>query len=252
MKRNRIVAIFVLLLCLCPLISAYAVDDGFVVDGANLLSTREEAALRAKLQSISEQYQAQIVIVTTDSVPFGNIDSYLDDYYDSHGLGYGKNHDGVLLLLCMDLREYRILSNGYAAEAIDSNRIDQICDVIVSDLSDGEYADAFTEFADQCAYYLDGHLNGFPFDAGTNLMIALLIGITVGLIVAFVLKGQLKSVRQQNQANLYVKPGSMHLTAHSDLFLYRNVTRTRRESSSSSRSGSSRGGSSRSRGGGSF
>jgi uncharacterized protein len=69
-----------------------------------------------------------------------------------------------------------------------------------------------------------------------------------GLIVAFVLKGQLKTVRKQEQAHVYVKPGSMQVTINSDRFLHQHVSRTRKESKSSS--GSS--GSSRSSGSGSF
>ena len=125
--------------------------------------------------------------------------------------------------------------------------MDKIGDAIVSNLSDGDYVAAFDEFVDQCGYYLDGHLNGFPFNLGKKLLIVLVIGAIVGVIIAFVLKGQLKSVRKQNQANVYVKAGSMQITQRSDLFLYRNVTRTKKESSSSSGSGSSR-----NSGGGSF
>jgi len=155
-------------------------------------------------------------------------------------MGCGKNRDGVLLLVCMDPREYRILSNGYAGDAIGMDQIDAISEAIVSDLSDGDYADAFIAFADNCAYYLDGYLNGFPFNAGKNLVIALIIGIVAGVIVAIVLKNQLKSVRQQKQANIYIKSGSMQLTTSRDLFLYREVSRTRKQSSNSSGSGSSR------------
>ena len=68
--------------------------------------------------------------------------------------------------------------------------------------------------------------------------VLLVIGIVAGLIVAFILKGQLKSVRKQDKANVYVKPGSMQLTLQNDLFLYREVSKTKKESSNSSRSGS--------------
>ena len=177
----------------------------------------------------------------------GDIDEFLEYIYDYMDFGYGENRDGVLLLVCMDPQEYRILSNGYACVAIDSGDIDSIGDVIASDLSDGDYAAAFDEFAEQCDYYLDGHINGFPFNFGKNLLICLIIGIVAGVVVAFVLKGQLKTVRKQNQATVYVKPGSMQVTVRNDFFLYRDVTRTKKQSSSSSGSGSSR-----STGGGSF
>ena len=94
---------------------------------------------------------------------------------------------------------------------------------------------------------LDGYLNGFPFNFGETFVICLIIGAIAGIITVLVLKGQLKTVRQQNQANVYVKPGSMQITVHRDLFLYREVSRVKKESNNSSKSGSSR-----STGGGSF
>ena len=47
-------------------------------------------------------------------------------------------------------------------------------------------------------------------------------------------------VEQQKQANAYIKNGSMQITASRDLFLYREVSRTKKDSSRSSDSGSSR------------
>ena len=223
-------------------------EEYFLYDEADLLNDGEEVALEKKLADISGTYNAQIVVCTIASMDGADIDRYLDYLYDTMGFGYGEKHDGVLLLVCMDPREYRILSNGFAGVAIDNEDISDIGDVIVSDLSDGNYAAAFEGFADQCDYYLDGYVNGFPFNFGKNLLIALVIGIAAGLIVAFVLKSQLKSVRKQYRANDYVKKDSMNLTHQSDVYLYRTVSRTKKSSSSSSGSG----GSARSKGGGSF
>lgn len=215
-------------------------EEVLVYDQAGLLSDTEAAALNEKLREISEEYEAQIIIATIDTLDDGDIDGFVEDFYDDMEFGYGKDHDGVLLLVCMDPREYRILSNGFAADALEDEQIEAIGEAIASDLSDDEYTDAFDVFADQCDYYLDGYLNGFPFNSTENLAIALVVGLVVGVIVALVLKGQLKSVRKQNQANVYVKPGSMQITSRSDLFLYRDVTRTEKESSKSSDSDSSR------------
>ena len=251
MKRKLLSLLLALILCLSLAVCASAAQgDTHVMDEAGLLTRTEETALQSKLEEISHTYNAQIVIVTVPSAEGRSVDFLTEDLYDSLGFGYGEKHDGVLLLVCMDPREYRILSNGYAGAAIDPDTIGDIGDKIVSDLSDGDYAGAFDTFADECAWYLNGYLNGFPFDAGMSMAIALLVGILAGVITAFVLKGQLKTVRSRNQANDYVTPGSMNLRLRRDIFLYRNVTRTKKaSSSSSSRSG---GGSSRSMGGGSF
>ena len=254
MKRKVISAlVLVCILCLILAVPAFAestAKDVAVVDRADLLSQEEESRLTAKLEQLSQTYKTQIVIATMDTIESSDIDDYIEEAYDSADLGYGETHDGILLLLVMDIREFRILSNGAAADALTLGRIDKITDAITPALSDGDYADAFEEFADQCEYYLNGHINGFPFNFGKNLLIALIIGIVVGLIVASVLKGQLKSVRKQERAHAYVKPDSMQITERNDFFLYRDVKRTKKESSSSSNSRSS--GSSRNVGGGSF
>ena len=225
-----------------------AEDNLLVWDEAELLNETEVAQLNSKLESISQKYKAEIRVVTVSSMDGGDIDEFLEYLYDESGFGYGENHDGVLLVVCMDPREYRILSNGFAGEAITSGDIDAIGEAFKSDLSDGNYADAFDTFADKCEYYLDGHINGFPFNTGKNLLICLGIGLVVALIVTGIWKNQLKSVRKQSAANAYVKAGTMQITQSGDFFMYRNVTKTQKQSSSSS--GSS--GSSRSTGGGSF
>ena len=225
-----------------------AEDNLLVWDEAELLNATEVAQLNSKLESISEKYKAEIRVVTLSSMDGGDIDEFLEYLYDESGFGYGENHDGVLLVVCMDPREYRILSNGFAGEAITSGDIDAIGEAFKSDLRGGNYADAFDTFADKCEYYLDGHINGFPFNIGKNLLICLGIGLVVALIVTGIWKGQLKSVRKQSAANAYVKAGTMQSTQSGDFFMYRNVTKTQKQSSSSS--GSS--GSSRSTGGGSF
>ena len=239
MKRKLLSMLFVVVLCLSFAVSAFAASGADIYDEADLLSTQEETQLAEKLSEIGEEFDAQIVIMTVSSTN-GNIDAYIEEMFDGMNMGYGEKRDGVLLLVCMDDREYRILSNGYAGEAIGPSQIDAIGDAIVSDLSDGAYADAFSTFADQCAYYLDGYLNGFPFNFGKNLIVALIIGMVAGVVVALVLKKQLKSVRQQEQANIYIKSGSMQITKSRDLFLYREVSRTKKDSSNSSGSGSSR------------
>ena len=239
MKRKLLSMLFVVVLCLSFAVSTFAASGADIYDEADLLSTQEETQLAEKLSEIGEEFDAQIVIMTVSSTN-GNIDAYIEEMFDGMNMGYGEKRDGVLLLVCMDDREYRILSNGYAGEAIGPSQIDAIGDAIVSDLSDGAYADAFSTFADQCAYYLDGYLNGFPFNFGKNLIVAIIIGVVAGVAVALVLKKQLKSVRQQKQANVYIKSGSMQITARRDLFLYREVSRTKKASSNSTGSGSSR------------
>ena len=250
MKKKLFSTILVVMLALSMALSVSAAPKTFVLDDAGLLTQQEAAELSGTLSRLSDTYDAQIVVVTIPSAEGNDPDSIVEYFYDNMGIGYGENYDGVLLLVCMDPREYRILSNGYCGTAINTGAIDDIGNAIVSDLTDGNYAEAFGGFADKCEYYLDGYLNGFPFDFGISIGIALLIGVLVGQIMGKVLKGQLKTVHRVNQAKNYVKPGSMNLQTQNDVFLYRDIRRTPKPRDNNTRSSS--GGSSRSTGGGSF
>ena len=231
--------------------AAAAENEQFLYDEADLLTDPEEEALVQKLEEVSHATNAQIVVVTLASMDGGNIDEFIDYLYDNMGFGYGENHDGVLLLVSMDPREYRILSNGYAGTAIGPDQIDTLCDIVQPYLTKGTYATAFTYFANESEDFLAYYLEGSPFNAGKSFMISLVIGIIAGLIVAFILKGQLKSVRKQDSARVYVKKGSMQLTYSRDIFLYRNVVRTKKQERVESTSSGS-GDTARSKGGGSF
>ena len=185
------------------------------------------------------------------SMDGGDIDTFVDYLYDTMGFGYGTDHDGVLLLVSMDPREYRIVSNGYAGVAIGPDQIDTLCDVVEFYLSNGNYATAFTLFANECEDYLAYYQAGSPFNVGKSLAISLVIGIIAGLIVAFVMKGQLKSVRKQDGAQVYIKKDSMRINYSRDIFLYRNVERTKKQERVESTSSGS-GDTARSKGGGTF
>lgn len=226
-------------------------NEQFLYDEADLLTDSEEVTLVEKLKDVSRACNAQLVVVTIASMDGGDIDSYVDYLYDSMGFGYGENHDGVLLLVCMDPREYRILSNGYAGTAIGPDQIDTLCDFMETYLPNGHYTSAFHSFVDQSGEFLEYYLMGSPFKVGKSLAISLIIGIIAGLIVAFILKGQLKSVRKQDQAYGYVKPGSMTVNIQYDIFLYQTVTRTKKQERVESTSSGS-GDTARSKGGGSF
>ena len=240
--------LLVLLLCL-TVVPAAAAAGNLLVDDADLLSFTEEASLQKRLSDLTEKYDVQVVVVTVNSTGAYSPDDFVEYYYDTFDYGVGPNRDGVLLVVDMDSRTYRILSNGLAADAISHAAIDSIGNAIAPSLSDGDYAKAFETFLEECEYYLNGHINGYPFAAGKNLVIALIIGLVAALIVTSILKGQLKTVRSQYAAGDYVKTGSMQVTQATDLFLYRNVSKRAKPKNNSS-GGSSGGG--RNVGGGSF
>lgn len=249
MMRKTVLFLLVLALCTAAVMPVFAQND-FLVDDADLLSVTEERQLQEQIAALNAEFDADIVIVTVETTGNYDPEEYIEYFYDGNDYGVGNSRDGVMLLVAMEEREFKILSNGYCGDAISYSEIDFIVEAMQEDMSDGEYADAFDTFLGECRYYLDGYLNGFPFELGGSLIISLVIGLVVALIATGVMRGKLKSVRKQESANQYTKSGSMQITNATELYLYRNVTRVRKAQNSS---GSSRsGGGSRSIGGGRF
>lgn len=246
MKQKLCSVLLILILCLSLACPAFAAGSR-LTDDAGLLTADEAAEVNSKLNSISTQYQVDVLIMTVTNTEGLSADDFINFIFDSL---YGKNHDGVLLVVDMGDRTYRILSNGLAADAISLDDIDSIGYQIESYLSDGDYAQAFLTYAEECEYYINGHINGFPYEFGTNLIIALVVGFVVALIVTGIMRAQLKSVRTRDTAGDYMKQGSLRITQSSDIFLYRNVTRQAKPKNNSGSGGSSSGG--RNVGGGRF
>lgn len=230
-------------------VSASAAQMPRLVDSADLLSEDQEADLLARLDQVSGELQVDVVIVTMDSCGGYDPDDVVAAYYDDYGFGYGTNRDGVVLLLSMAERDWRILSNGFAADAITLNDIDRIGDSIVDDLSGGDYYEAFLTYATMCKQEIEDERQ---FDFGLSLLVSVAIGFAVAFVATGIMRSRLKSVRSQTGAREYTVPGSMKLTRSNDLFLYRTLNRRHKPQQTPSASRGGGGGGGRNIGGGKF
>ena len=233
MKLNKILYTWMLsaLLILCLTLSVGAASLPRLNDMADLLTDAEEGAVLAELDALSTQYGMDIVIVTTNDAEGKSSMEYADDYFDYNGFG-GANLDGAVLLINMDARELWISGSGACVEIISSGVIDTILDNIAAYASDGDYYNLCLAYAGECEYYIDGAINGFPFNSTQALIVALVVGLIVTFVVTGKMKGELTSVRAQKAASKYYKDGSMQVTNSRDFFLYRNVTQTEKSSDS--------------------
>ena len=159
-------------------------------------------------------------------------------------------------------RDWYISTLGLARSAIDDDYgIDCISDRFLDDLSDGNYYAAFNTYADLCADFIN-HLNttGKPYSRFTMpkgpmgviwYVVAIGIGILIGLIIVSVMSAQLKSVAEKSQANDFIVSNSLKIKNKRETYLYSTVTRTAKPEKSSG-SSSSGGGGSHGGGGGKF
>ena len=245
MKRWKITALLLCFLLLMSSVCVWADAAGSsipadrqmerLVDRAGLLTESEEKKLLQKLNEISEKQQCDVAIVTVDSLEGKSAKDYADDFYDYNGYGMGAGDDGILLPIAMNSRDWAVSTYGFGIRAFTDAGQDYIMDQVLPDLSDGDYAEAFSGFADLCSDFLAQARSGKAYDVGNMpkkplslLWIpgALGIGAAIALIILQVMKSSLKTVTMKQDADQYIRPGSMVLSKKQDRFMYSHVSKT--------------------------
>jgi uncharacterized protein len=89
----------------------------YVNDFAHVLDPATVAQLDDICQQIDQKAQAQIAVVTINSLDGSDIDSYAVDLFKRWGIGSKKTDHGVLILLAVQDKKYRI-EVGYGLEPI--------------------------------------------------------------------------------------------------------------------------------------
>ena len=231
-----------------------------IIDEGDLLTDSQEAALRSELDRLSLQYNCDIVIVTASSLNGLTSMEYADDYFDYNHYGLGSNNSGILMLVCLEERAYWFSTCGDAITMFSDKTIDYMRDLIPDYLTDGDYYGAFEKYIEMSdtvigSYVNDGKIYTRPRKlSATHVLISIALGVGVAFIIMSIKKSKMKTVRMKQEADSYVRSGSMQLTDCRDTFLYSKVDRTRRETESSSGSSThtSSSGESHGGGGGSF
>ena len=223
-----------------------------VMDDAGLLTQDAVDALSVEAQKLSDTYAMDVVIHTTESLRGQTARDYAADYYDYNGYGRGEAHDGVMLMLAMEDRDWYILTTGRGIDAITDYGIETISGDIVPYFSGGDYAGGFSRFLHDVDAFLKQFETGRPYDVdnrvqlrspferatGIAVYLAIAAAVIAGVVLLVMILG-MKTARPQYSAGQYVKEGSFEVSRSQDIYLYRTQTRTRVESKSSSGGGSS-------------
>ena len=223
-------------------------ETHYVTDASGLLTFDEWADLEELAANISVEYGCGVYVVTV-----GDYRRYGDgDIYDvatqiyrnpGNGFGVGDGRDGIILLLSMKERDYALFVYGEKAEyAFNDYGLEQLEDAFLDYLGDNDWNGGFNSYLRECDRYLAGAQQGKPVRANPILpiVVAVLISCVIALAVCLILRGQMKTVRQKNEAREYVAAGGLHLTQQVDQ--YTHTTRTSRKIETNSGSSSSHSG----------
>lgn len=247
--------------------SDYLMPQKYLTDNGDILTDSEEEKISSALEDVSEKYGTDVLVYTTRDVAYNSESScayFANERMDEY-LAENNTEDAIMFVIDMDYRLWYMCTNGEAKDAIsDEYGLVLFEDKLIGYLSDGEYEECFLKYAELCDEFLAEYQDGTPYSnmhkyVTTGLIlkvvgICAIIGLVIALVVTSVFKKQLNSVREQRTASNYVRKGSFKLEVSNDLFLYKNVTKTARQTSSGGgRSGGGRsGGGSRGGRGGRF
>lgn len=229
--------------------SVFAASYDRLDDMADVLSENDEADVAAKLDEVSAQLDADLVVVTVnDQILAGKTEEeFADDYYDSHLYAV----DGVLLLINVQNGNGWFSSVGKGIYAFSTENMQACAEAMGPYLNTRDYAGAFKTFADKAGEFFNDTVNGEPVDIDGNgngqyepvdpyapsertpatfgnilitIVIAFVIAFLISLIITAVMKGKMKSVISAVDADRYVDPNQCHITGSRDRFLYHTIT----------------------------
>lgn len=265
MKRKiSFIAFCLCLICMLPITAHATFLDGsgitqHVADRADLLTDREQTELDEIARDLSETYDCDVLIALVE-----DLEGYTaGDYASALNGGYWwDSEDGVLFLLAMEEREWYIATFGEAIYIFTDYGIDIIGETVVPYLSYGEYYQGFACYLDMLPRYFDaweadvpvddyGYDPGYREDVvyhsdsryrksfGDVILVSLLIGVGVAAVGILAMRASMNTKRRQHSAEDYLKSGSFRMGIHRDLFLYSNVSKTRRQQNTGTSGGGS-------------
>ena len=231
LKKYKSVFIFVTVLFIFIsgglIVSASA--QARLVDNAGLLTDSQSSSILSNLNSLSNQYNCDVVIVTENGYE-PNIQDRADLLLES----YSSN--GILLYINMYDRDWAVSTYGSCIDIFSDRRLNTLCDNFLNRLSANDYNGAFNSFISDSGYYLSlGPDVGDKMSMPAKIGLSLGIGLVIALIVTMSWRAKLLPVKLAYNANNYAH--DMNITTGNERFIRSAVTKMLIQSSNNSRGG---------------
>ncbi len=213
------------------------IDIDNVMDVAGLLTEEEIAALNAKADALSAEYAVEFYVLTVPDYKLISNQSEMyyatTDFYEDNDLGYGEGRDGMLLMLSMAERDYRLVIFGNEAHELfnESTRID-IEESFLEYFADDDWYGGFDDYYDM----VEHKINFGWLDVVVDFSIVLLISGVIGFVIAFGLANvhvaKLKSIKMGGSTGSYIQQGGVEFTLQEDTYTHTTTSKTRIQTSS--------------------
>ncbi|WP_106769297.1 TPM domain-containing protein [Paenibacillus faecalis] len=227
--------------------SAMQATKQLIYDEANLLSQEEYDELNTLANEYSAERETDMIIFTSNNTENVDVEVMTQRFYDERAPGYDKPH-GNAVILTLDMYESEdkdraLYLAGFkkAEEYLDNDRLDKIRNKITSDLSDGDYKQAFEKYIVTAHKYMgfepemnpDNMLFNIWFQLGT----AAAIGVIAVSLMAYRSGGRVTVSRRT-----YEDTSTSGILEREDRYIRTTTTKRKIEQSTSSGSGGGGGG----------
>lgn len=219
-----------------------------VYDEANLLSDLHIEELETIAAEYGEKLHIDFIFFTREdeSTFIGN---YMDDFYDEKAPGYDKAH-GRAVLVGVDMigRDIVIDAHSDVKEHLDPDRLTMIRDKITSDLTNGNYIEAFTNVI----YLTDKYMKFKPGVNPNNPIYKTSVQFVIALILGGVVVGAMlfrMNPRMTTNAGTYHDSNNSEILGKRDRYIRTTVTKRRKPKQNKGGGGSSGGSIGRTSGG---
>ena len=242
MKKSLFALLLVFLLfTLLPAAPARAAEQPFpnVADTAGILSNVDAERLNDAAGQIERQYDCGVYIVTVDdwrNFTDQSVGVCAEELYAYYQLGCGVEHDGILLLMSMEDRDYDLAAYGsFANYAFTDYGKEQIADAMLGNFRRDDWAGGFANYLDAVAHALEAARAGSPIDvpgyhggyesrglgSGAKVGISAASGCLIALGVCTTFKSRMKTAKERLTAEEYMTPTSPHMRVVQDQFINR-------------------------------
>ena len=225
-----------LCLSLCLSCSVLAAAEGesldYVTDSAGILSENEAKSLNDEAARITERYGCAVYIVTLqDYRSYNNesVETCTQELYHYFDLGFGEDHNGLILLLSMAERDYDLWGYGpFAVYAFTDYGLDRLEQSFLPYFRQNDWYGGFAAYLRGAENLLtkadQGEPEAYRMPLATKAAIALAPSSLIGFLVCGIFKSQMKTAKEKDTAEDYVVSGSARLRIREDQFI--NRTRT--------------------------
>ena len=224
------------------IISAPLFAKSRVIDSAGLLSAADAASLQDLADTISLNYNFDLVIVTENDIGNAEPKDYADDFFDYNGYGIGQERDGCLFLVVIGTRDYWFSTSGRGTGIFNDAAAAKLEKDVLNSLRNDDYYKAFAAFVKNWEKFLvidaeGGHYNVFYEYNVIMVAIAWLVSLGTGFLIVGIWKKSMNTALSQTQATAYITPGSLSFAVQQDQFLYSNISKIARANNSGSSGG---------------